>query len=82
MLDAVQIEEVVLVVIDELCLHLRRRHAAIGLDDVDDRHAELREDVGRRLLEREVGAEHDREHRDHDGDGALERAEDEPDELD
>ena len=42
-LDAVDVEEVVLVVVDDVPLHLRRAHAAVRLRDVDDRQIEIRE---------------------------------------
>jgi hypothetical protein len=45
-LDAVDVEEVVLVVIGDEPFHLRRAHPAIGLRDVDDREIEIGEDVG------------------------------------
>ena len=44
-LDAVDVEEVVLVVVDEIPLHLRRAHAAVRLRDVDDRQIQIGKDV-------------------------------------
>ena len=43
--DAADVEEVVLVVVGEQPFHLRRVHAAVGLADVDDRQVQVREDV-------------------------------------
>jgi len=43
--DAADVEEVVLVVVGEEALHLRRVHAAVGLADVDHGQIEAREDV-------------------------------------
>ena len=44
-MDAADVEEVVLVVEGEQPFHLRGVHAAVGLDDVDDRQVEVGEDV-------------------------------------
>ena len=44
-MDAADIEEVVLVVVGEEPFHLRRVHAAVGLADVDHRQIQAREDV-------------------------------------
>ena len=43
--DAADVEEVVLVVVGEEPFHLRRVHAAVGLADVDHRQVQGREDV-------------------------------------
>ena len=43
--DAVDVEEVILVVVGDQPFHLGGVHAAVGLGDVDDRQVELREDV-------------------------------------
>ena len=40
-LDAVDVEEVVLVVVGDVALHLRRAHAAVRLRDVDHRQIEM-----------------------------------------
>ncbi len=59
-LDAVDEKKMVLVITDDLALHLSRRHAAVRLNDVHDRDAEAREDVGRGSPERQDGAGDDR----------------------
>ena len=46
-LDAVDVEEVILVVVGDEPFHLGRVHAAVGLGDVERRHAEVGEDVAR-----------------------------------
>ena len=51
-LDAGDVEEVVLVVVRQVAFHLRRIHAAVRLRDVDRRRAELREDVDLHLPDR------------------------------
>ena len=43
--DAADVEEVVLVVVGDQPFHLLRVHAAVGLGDVDDRQVEGGEDV-------------------------------------
>ena len=45
MLDSGDVEKVILVVVGQVALHLRRIHAAIGLRDIDRRNAERREDI-------------------------------------
>ena len=45
MLDAGDVEEVILVVVGEEPLHLRRVHAAVGLRDVDGRNAQRRKHI-------------------------------------
>jgi hypothetical protein len=51
--DARDVEEMILVVIDEEALHLRRLHPAVRLRDVDHRQIEVREDVHRHPSERQ-----------------------------
>ena len=46
-LDAVDVEEVVLVVVGEEPFHLRGVHAAVRLGHVDDGHAQIGKDVAR-----------------------------------
>ena len=58
-LDAGDVEEVILVVIGEVTFHLRRVHAAVGLGDVDGGNAEGREDVAGHALERDPRPEDD-----------------------
>ena len=76
-IDAGDVEEVILVVISEIAFHLGRVHAAVGLGDVDGGVADLREDIDRHALDGEHGAEGDGEERHDDGDGAGEGREDE-----
>jgi len=45
MLDAGDVEEVVLEVVDDEPFHLGRIQAAIGLSDVENRYTEIRKDV-------------------------------------
>ena len=49
-IDAGDVEEVILVVISQVAFHLGRVHAAVGLRDVDGRIADLREDIDRHAL--------------------------------
>src|SRR5262249_26375164 len=58
-LDAGDVEEVVLVVIGDESLHLRRVHAAVRLRDVDHRQVQVGEDVDRHARERETREEGD-----------------------
>ena len=76
-IDAGDVEEVILVVVSEVAFHLRGVHAAVGLRDVDGGVADLREDVDRHALEREDGAERDGDQRDHYGDRSAESGQDE-----
>ena len=52
-IDAGDVEEVILVVVGEVAFHLRRVHAAVRLRDVDGRIADLREDIHRHPLHRQ-----------------------------
>ena len=72
-LDAGDVEKVILVVVREEALHLRRIHPAKRLRDVDRRDAERREHIARHARNREPSAEAHREHRDQDGHRAAER---------
>ena len=51
--DAGDVEEVVLVVVGQKAFHLRRVHAAVGLADVDHRQVQAGEDVDRHLANRQ-----------------------------
>ena len=66
-IDARDVEEVILVVIGEVAFHLRGVHAAIGLRHIDRRVAHLRKDIDRHALQREHGAQRDRDQRHHHG---------------
>src|SRR5262249_2417613 len=77
-LDARDIEEVILVIADELPFHLRRRHAREWLNDVDDRHPEVRKDIDRRAPDGETCGQQNRECRHDAGRRAAQRANDEP----
>jgi hypothetical protein len=68
-LDAVDVEEVVLVIVGDEPFHLGGVHAAVRLGDVQRRHPEVGEDVARHALDREQAREHERDHEDDDGDG-------------
>ena len=61
-LNAVDVEEVVFVVEDQIPFHLRRAHAAVRLGDVNDREIQVRKDVDA--------------HAEHGQDGAHRHAED------
>ena len=65
--DAVDVEEVVLVVVGEQALHLRRVHAAVRLGDVDDRQIQVGKDVDRHPRHGQQAAERDGDHGDHHG---------------
>jgi hypothetical protein len=51
MLDAGDVEEVVLEVVDDEPFHLGRIEAAIGLSDIENRDAEIGKDVARHSLD-------------------------------
>ena len=65
--DAVDVEEVVLVVVGEQPLHLRRVHAAVGLGDVDDGQVQVGEDVDRHAVDGQAAAQRDGDHEHHHG---------------
>jgi hypothetical protein len=65
--DAGDVEEVILVVVGEQSLHLCGVHAAVGLGHVDDREVEIGEDVDRHPEQGQPAAECDGRHQDHDG---------------
>ena len=58
-LDAVDVEEVVLVVVGDVPLHLRRAHAAVRLRHVDDGQIQVGEDVGPHPADGERGRQRD-----------------------
>jgi hypothetical protein len=53
MLDAGDVEEVVLIIIDDEPFHLRRVDAAVRLGHIQDRHPEFWEDVPGHAIERQ-----------------------------
>ena len=63
MLDAVDVEEVVLVVGDDLPLHLARRQPSEWLHNVEHGHSEVREDVYGSAPEGKEGRENERQDR-------------------
>ena len=63
-IDAGDVEEVILVVVSEVAFHLRGIHAAVGLRYIDGRVADLGEDIDGHALEGEDGAEGDGDQRD------------------
>ena len=65
--DAVDVEEVVFVVVGEQPLHLGRVHAAIRLGDVDDGQVQVGEDVDRHAVDGQAAAEGDGDHEHHHG---------------
>ncbi len=54
MLDPGDVEEVVLVIVDDEPLHLRRVHAAERLRHIQHGDAQIREDVSRHAVERQI----------------------------
>jgi hypothetical protein len=72
-IDARDVEEVILVVISQVPFHLRRVHPAIRLRDVDGRIADSGKDVGGHPLQRQQGAKRDRDQRHHYRDRPAER---------
>ena len=71
-LDAGDVEEVVLVVVGQVAFHLQRVHAAIGLRDVDGRDAQGGEDIAGHFFLGLPCAEEDRHDDDDDGPGMAE----------
>ncbi len=71
-IDAGDVEEVILVVISQVAFHLRRVHAAVRLRDIDGGIAHLRKDIDRHALHGQDGAERDRDQRDDHGERAAE----------
>ncbi len=65
-LDAGDVQEVVLVKVRQVPFHLCRVHSAVGLGDVDRRHIQRRKDVAAHAIEREECAEHDGHDNGHD----------------
>ena len=77
-LDAGDVEEVILVVVGEIPLHLGWIHTPERLRDIDRRRAKLGKDVRLHPEDGNPGGEHDREHDDQDRDGSIQRYRHEP----
>ena len=71
--DAGDVEEMILVVVGEKAFHLRRVHAAVRLADVDHRQIEAGEDIDGHLLDRQQAAQADCDQRNDHGNGSSER---------
>ena len=71
-MDAVDVEEVVLVVVGDQPFHLLRVHAAVGLADVDDRQVQGGEDVHLHPAEGQHAGEGDAGDQHHDRDRPAE----------
>jgi hypothetical protein len=76
--NAGDVEEVILIIVGEKAFHLCRVHPAIGLRDIDGRIAHLREDVDRHPLNRKYRSKC---HRDQNGDNRYRTAERKQDET-
>jgi len=70
-LDARDIEKVVLVVVGQKPFHLRRIDSAVGLRDIDDRHAQVGKDVTGHAADEEERAQDDGDQGHDHGDGAA-----------
>jgi hypothetical protein len=68
MLDAGDVEKMILVIVDEKPFHLGRVHAAIWLGDVKYRHAKVGENVARHPLDGEEAGKDGGENEHHNGD--------------
>ena len=69
MVDAVDVEEMVLVVVGDQPFHLGRVHSAVGLGHVDDRQVEAGEDVDLHPCQGQAAPQDDGQDADHDGVG-------------
>jgi len=74
--DAADVEEVVLVVVGEQTFHLGGVHAAVGLADVDDGQVQAGEDVDLHARQGEAAGEDEAGEGDEDGDGVAEGEDD------
>ena len=70
-MDAVDVEEVVLVVVGDQAFHLTGVHAAVGLSDIDDGEIEQGEDIDFHPTKGQSAACDESDHRHHDGNGAA-----------
>ena len=71
--DAGDVEEVILVVVSQVAFHLGRVHAAVRLRDVDGRIADLRKDIDRHAADCENGAQRNGDQRHHHGERPAQR---------
>jgi len=78
MIDAGDVEEMILVVIRDESFHLRRIHAAVRLRDVNGRRSEIRKNIGGHPSQREVRSERDRQHGHHHSNRPAERNPEQP----
>jgi len=74
-LNACDVEEVILVVVGKKSFHLRGRHAAVGLGDVDHRIANLWKDVHAHPPNRNKESSDDRNQRDDHGERTTQSCE-------
>src|SRR5262249_13027660 len=72
-LDTVDVEEVVLVVVRDVPLHLRRAHPAVRLRDVNHRQIQVGKNVDPHTADRKDSGQRDRDHGDRHGDRTTER---------
>src|SRR5437763_11336095 len=77
-LDARDVEEVILVPRNDEALHLRRIYAAVGLRDVDHRQIEIWKDIHGHARQRKSRAERDGDDRDENREGTNKRSIDQP----
>jgi hypothetical protein len=77
-LDAVDVEEVVLVIIRDEALHLLRAHASVRLRDVNRRRVEVGKDVDARAAEGDDREDDHRAGKHDDRDGSPQRESNEP----
>ena len=68
-LNAIDVEEVVLVVVRDKSFHLLRTHAAVWLRNIDDRQIEVRKDIDARPHDSQHGRKRQCDNQDDDGDG-------------
>lgn len=73
MLDACNVEEVVLVVGDEIAFHLSRVHTAVRLRHIDDRQVQIRKNAHRHADQRQDRAQSNTDDGHQDGDGPSHR---------
>ena len=71
MLDPRKVKEVILVIISEIALHLRRVHAAKRLGHIDRRNPQRRENITRHLSQGQHGAQNEANDGHHDRERAA-----------